>query len=111
MSQLHLVSLNRYLMHLTEEFQRQRREDEIWKYAAECQGHNDGDIWVLNESVQIDQQGNLLAQWSNKYVWLGRLFSRPDIVVPNKFASEIATPLGLSGLSNIMSREVEKMFR
>lgn len=103
MCQLHAVSLNRYLMQLTDDFKRERRdEDARWKYAAECQGRNDGDIWVLNEEVQIDQYGNLLAAWSTKYVWLGRLIAR-ESVVPHKLASEIATPLGAMGLSSILT--------
>lgn len=100
MCQLHAVSLNRYLMELTDEFTRERRESHRWKFAAECQGLND-DIWVLNENVQVDQCGNLLAEWSTKFVWLGRLVSR-ECVVPHKLAAEIATPLGATGLVNIL---------
>jgi len=87
-------------MELTDEFTRERRESHRWKFAAECQGVND-DVWVLNETVQVDQYGNLLAEWSTKFVWLGRLVSREG-VVPHKLAAEIATPLGATCLVNIL---------
>lgn len=100
MCQLHDVALNRYIMELTDEFKSQGAGNLEGKLAASCHGLN-GNVWILNESVQIDRFGNQLAQENTKFVWLGNFISR-DGVVPKKYQSSIATPLDEDAIKKVL---------
>jgi hypothetical protein len=49
-------------MELTDEFKAQGSGNIEGKQAASCHGLNGGDVWVLNETVQLDRFGNQLAE-------------------------------------------------
>lgn len=103
MCQLHDVPLNKYLMELTESFKSQRRENAIGKPAASCQGLNGKGTWVLNQQVQVDQDGNQLAEESTEFIWLGKYTSRYN-VVPQKYAAPIETPLNPDSLGDVLKQ-------
>lgn len=93
MCQLHDVDLTKYIMELTDSFKRQRQENAITKEAANCQGLNGHNRWVLNESVQVEQHRHQFREGSTHFVWLGKYTSQYNIV-PGKYGAQISTPLG-----------------
>lgn len=94
MCQLHDVPLS------TDDFKSHSRENAVGKIAATCQGLN-GDTWVLNDMVQVDQDGNQLGVKSTPYVWLGKYTSISGIV-PQKYAANIVTPLKNECLGEVL---------
>ena len=74
MCQLYNGELNKYIMNLTNEFCRKRLElgvpkVQYVKQAAECLGQKPGSrVWVLNEHVQLDEEGECIPIIDSKYI-------------------------------------------
>ena len=69
--QLKDQELNKYVMTLAEDFQRNSPDAlEKPKIAPSHHGRQEDDIWVLNDNCQIDAAGNLLNLDDSPYEWL-----------------------------------------
>ena len=69
--QLKDQELNKYVMTLAEDFQRNSPDAfEKPKIAPSHHGRQEHDIWVLNDNCQIDAAGNLLNLDDSPYEWL-----------------------------------------
>ena len=104
MCQLYNGELNKYVMNLTTEFcrrqvQRGVRRNEYIKKAAECLGRQpDSKIWVLNEELTFNDDGDIITTTESPYIWLGGMIGNRNFhnvapagdaaVVPNQ-----ATPI------------------
>lgn len=77
MCQLYSAELNKYVMKLTNEFCREQASlgipfNQYVKKAAECLGRQPrSNIWVLNEDVQLTEDGELIPSTETEYIWLG----------------------------------------
>lgn len=101
MCQLHDVVLSRYIMQLTDNFRAESIQNARGQQAAKFHGKN-GNLWMLNEEVLVDKHGNQL-EGTTDLVWLGKYITRP-CVVPDKYASQITTPLSPAGLDGVLRR-------
>ena len=95
--QLKDQDLNRYIMSLANEFQRNNPDAfERPKIAPVHHSRQDGDIWVLNESCQIDGTGNLVNIDNSQYKWIANYRNEKSM---GKFQSKINLPLRKKSLS------------
>lgn len=85
MCQLYNTELNKYLMVLTNEFCRQQMELNVPKVhyikrAAECLGQQPGShIWVMNEEVHLDENGDRIPIHESEYIWLGPMITNRSL--------------------------------
>ena len=81
MCQLYNAELSKYIMNLTHEFCHNQVQQGIpkvryVKQAAECLGQQPGSrVWVLNESVHLDENGECIPISDSNYIWLGSMVS------------------------------------
>lgn len=97
MCQLYNAELNKYIMNLTNEFCRKQVEMgtprvHYVKQATECLGKQPGShIWVLNEHVHLNEDGERIPICDSEYVWLGSMISNRSLpnVAPASDAADI----------------------
>ncbi len=97
MCQLYNTELNKYLMNLTNEFCQTQMELGIPKVryvkrAAECLGQQPGSrVWVMNEEVHLDENGDHIPISDSEYIWLGPMISNRSLanVAPASHAALI----------------------
>jgi hypothetical protein len=95
--QLKDQDLNRYIMSLANEYQKNNPDAfENPKIAPNHHGRQDGDIWVFNGNCQIDGSGNLIDIEHGQYKWLGNFTSDKTL---EKLQSRICLPLRKKSLS------------
>lgn len=95
--QLKDQELNKYIMTLAEDFQRNNPDAfEKPKIAPSHHGRQEDNIWVLNENCQIDGAGNLLNPDDSPYEWLA-CSTKENIF--DKLKSKIHLPLRKKSIS------------
>ena len=89
--QLKDQELNKYVMTLAEDFQRNSPDAfEKPKIAPSHHDRQEDDLWVLNDNCQIDAAGNLLNPDDSPYEWLAGTTGEN---VFDKLKSKIQLPL------------------
>ena len=87
MCQLYNAELNKYLMNLTNAFCHNQVElgvprVQYVKRATECLGQQPGSrIWVMNEEVHLDEDGQRIPVSDSEYIWLGAMIT--ESCLPN----------------------------
>ena len=97
MCQLYNGELNKYIMNLTNAFCRKQLDIGVQKVlyvkqAAECLGQQPGSrVWVLNESVHLNEEGESIPVSDSEFIWLGPMLNGRVLsnVAPSSDAASI----------------------
>ena len=99
MCQLYNAELNKYIMNLTNEFCRQQMQLGVPKVryvkrAAECLGQQPGShVWVMNEDVHYDENGERIPVIDSEYIWLGGMISNRSLANVASASDAASIPL------------------
>jgi hypothetical protein len=96
--QLRDQDLNKYLMRLAGDFQRNNPDGfRNPKIVPAWHGRQEDQIWVLNDECQIDKDGNLINVEDSPYKWLTKYTGNKQL---QKLESRIKLPLRKKSLAN-----------
>jgi hypothetical protein len=95
--------LNKYVMQIADEFfQRNPEARQKPRIAVEKHGlQSDGKTWVLNETCQIDGDGNQLDETESTYIWMEDYLSSRSVQM---FRSEVVVPLKKKSFSSLLKK-------
>ena len=101
MCQLYSAELNKYIMNLTNNFCWKQLELGVPKVkyvkkGAECLGRQPGsNMWVLNNNIYLNDEGESLSTDDSEYIWLGTMLSNrtlPNVALASDAAVVYTSP-------------------